>query len=135
MGVGVAMADVVDALARASVAVSTKGPPGSGPLDDSSYRIDLGTLAAHPADARLIADAAAAHLRARDLAIEAVASTDTATLHLTSLLAHRLQLPMVYVRAQAKTHGLERELEGDLPTGARVLLFADPDAPPDVLLH
>ena len=42
-----------------------------------------------------------------------------------ALLAERLNLPFVYVRATAKEHGRQNMVEGDVKKGARVLMIED----------
>ncbi len=42
-----------------------------------------------------------------------------------ALLAERLNLPFVYVRAKAKEHGRQNMVEGDVKKGARVLMIED----------
>jgi orotate phosphoribosyltransferase len=42
-----------------------------------------------------------------------------------ALLADRLDLPFVYVRAQAKSHGRQNLIEGELKSGQRALVIED----------
>jgi orotate phosphoribosyltransferase len=41
------------------------------------------------------------------------------------LVADSLHLPFVYVRATAKSHGLENLIEGELPENAKVIVIED----------
>ena len=54
-----------------------------------------------------------------------IAAVATAGIPFGALLADALDLPLAYVRATAKAHGLKRQIEGNLPPGGEVLLFED----------
>jgi len=68
--------------------------------------------------ARLVAD----RLSGR---IDVIAGTETAGIPFASWLADRLDLPMVYVRKKAVGWGVNAQIEGDLPPGARCLVVDD----------
>ena len=76
-----------------------------------------------PALRRQIADALAQ--RAKELSSTLVAGTSTAGIPWAALVADALDLPMVYVRAEAKKHGMGRRVEGPSARGHRVLLLED----------
>jgi len=57
--------------------------------------------------------------------INCIAAVATAGIAHGMLLADRLKLPFVYVRATAKNHGLKNLIEGKLPRPARVLVIED----------
>lgn len=54
-----------------------------------------------------------------------VAGVATAGIPHGALLADRLKLPFVYVRAKAKEHGRQNLIEGELKSGQRVLVIED----------
>jgi orotate phosphoribosyltransferase len=54
-----------------------------------------------------------------------VAGVATAGIPHGMLLADALKTPFVYVRASAKDHGRRNLIEGELPTGAKVLVVED----------
>src|SRR6478735_5380459 len=56
---------------------------------------------------------------------DCVAGGETAGIPFAALLADRLSLPMIYVRKQPKGHGRNAQIEGEMPTGARVLVIED----------
>jgi orotidine 5'-phosphate decarboxylase subfamily 1/orotate phosphoribosyltransferase len=56
---------------------------------------------------------------------DVIAGTATAGIPHATLLAHRLRLPLVYVRGESKGHGRSKRIEGHLPAGARVVLIED----------
>jgi len=57
--------------------------------------------------------------------IDVIAGGETAGIPLASWLAERLNLPMIYVRKKPKGYGKQRQTEGMLKPGQRVLLFED----------
>jgi orotate phosphoribosyltransferase len=63
--------------------------------------------------------------RARTLAPTLIAGTATAGIPWAAFVAAELDLPMAYVRAEAKKHGMGRQVEGPEVKGQRVLLLED----------
>jgi orotate phosphoribosyltransferase len=55
----------------------------------------------------------------------AIAGTATAGIPWAAWIADRLDLPMLYVRSQAKDWGQQRAVEGIAPEGARVCVVED----------
>lgn len=84
-------------------------------------RLTLG----HPPVRARIADGFAALVREHGYALDAVAGTATAGIPHAAWLAERLDLPMVYVRGEAKEHGRGRQIEGGLSDEARVVVVED----------
>lgn len=92
----------------------------------SGYYLDLRLVPSHPEVYRQALDAY------RQMAgevgtdnFEAVGGVATSGLVMSSPLAIFLGKPMVYVRREEKGHGTRRLVEGDVPTGSRVLLVDD----------
>lgn len=56
---------------------------------------------------------------------DAVAGVATGAIPQGALVADELSLPFVYVRSKPKDHGLENLIEGDLRTGAKVVVVED----------
>jgi len=56
---------------------------------------------------------------------DAVAGVATGAIAQGALVADELALPFVYVRSKPKDHGLENLIEGDLRTGAKVVVVED----------
>jgi orotate phosphoribosyltransferase len=54
-----------------------------------------------------------------------VVAADADGIPIAACLADKLSLPMAYVRARPKTHGLEHQIEGKVHPGAKALLVAD----------
>lgn len=54
-----------------------------------------------------------------------VGGTATAAIPWAAFLAHELNLPMIYIRPEKKEHGAGRQVEGDLPSGKKVLIVED----------
>ncbi len=57
--------------------------------------------------------------------INCIAAVATAGIAHGMLLADRLNLPFVYIRAHAKNHGMKNLIEGKLPQHAKVLVIED----------
>lgn len=56
---------------------------------------------------------------------EAIAGVATGAIPQGALVADELNLPFVYVRSKPKDHGLENLIEGELETGAKVVVVED----------
>lgn len=74
---------------------------------------------------RLIADSFVEQIKAHYPAVEVIAGTATAGIPHAAWVAERLDLPMIYVRSQAKGHGKTNQIEGMVTPGARVVLIED----------
>jgi len=59
------------------------------------------------------------------LSTEAVAGVATGAIPQGALVADMLGLPFMYVRSEAKSHGLENLIEGEVRTGQKVLVIED----------
>ena len=57
--------------------------------------------------------------------LDVIAGTATAGIPHATTLADRLNKPLIYVRAIAKTHGMGNQIEGQLTEGQNVLLIED----------
>ena len=57
--------------------------------------------------------------------IDVIAGTATAGIPLATTLADRLNKPLIYVRASAKSHGMGNQIEGPLTSGKNVILVED----------
>ena len=57
---------------------------------------------------------------------EVIAGVATGAIAQGALVADLLGLPFVYVRPQAKDHGMGNQIEGELPQGSKVLVIEDP---------
>ncbi len=57
--------------------------------------------------------------------IDAIAGVATAGIPQASLVAKALNLPLVYVRSNAKKHGMKNMIEGDLKINSNVLVIED----------
>ena len=56
---------------------------------------------------------------------DVIAGVATGAIAQGALVADKLHKPFVYVRSQAKDHGLGNLIEGDLPEGSKVLVIED----------
>lgn len=57
--------------------------------------------------------------------VELIAGVATAGIPQAALIAERMRLPMIYVRAQAKEHGKGNQIEGRAHAGQKVVLIED----------
>lgn len=57
--------------------------------------------------------------------VEAIAGVATGAIPQGALVADELNLPFVYVRSKPKDHGLENLIEGEMETGAKVVVVED----------
>jgi orotate phosphoribosyltransferase len=57
--------------------------------------------------------------------IDGIAGVATAGISWGVMAADQLKLPFVYVRPKPKEHGLGNQLEGEMPSGSRVLVVED----------
>ncbi len=79
----------------------------------------------HPDARSFIADALAMRLKTLHVEPDMIAGTATAAIGWAALVADRLELPFVYVRAKAKEHGAKKRIEGDLPPDKHVVVVED----------
>lgn len=54
-----------------------------------------------------------------------IAGVATAGIPHAALVAHLLELPMIYVRPKPKDHGTSQQIEGELPKNAEVVMIDD----------
>jgi len=82
-------------------------------------------LMSYPQYRNKVARGFATLLEQKGYAPEVVAGTATAGIPHAAWLSNLLELPMVYVRGQAKQHGKESRIEGRLTAGQKVVLVED----------
>ena len=80
---------------------------------------------AYPAVRHGLTDGFVARLDAHDLQPSVIVGTATAGIPHAAWLAHRLDLPMAYVRSKPKAHGRGNQIEGRLESGQRVVIIED----------
>ncbi len=77
-------------------------------------------------DAReTIADAFVETIETLQWCPDVIAGTATAGIPHAAWVAHKMRLPMVYVRASSKQHGKQNQIEGRISAGQRVVLIED----------
>lgn len=82
-------------------------------------------LISHPKERQAVVKAFADLVSEKNLDPEYIGGTATAAIPWAAFLAYELNLPMVYIRPEKKEHGAGRQVEGDLPSGKRVLIVED----------
>lgn len=80
---------------------------------------------AHPAVRTFIKNALADAIRQQYPSAEVIAGVATAGIPQGALVAEVLGLPYCYVRPEPKTHGMGKQIEGQLEAGARVVVLED----------
>jgi orotate phosphoribosyltransferase len=82
-------------------------------------------ILSHPPMRSRVAAAFAAAVKNRFEQTECLAAVATGAIGHAALAADRLNLPMVYVRPEPKSHGLENRIEGVLPKESKTLVIED----------
>lgn len=82
-------------------------------------------LISHPSARKKIVEGFVEMIREQNLKPEFLGGTATAAIPWAAFLAHELNLPMIYIRPEKKAHGANKQIEGDLPFGKRVLIVED----------
>ncbi|MES0854841.1 orotate phosphoribosyltransferase [Geobacillus sp. G4] len=80
---------------------------------------------AYPDVRRTIADGLAELIRTQFPEADLIAGTATAGIPHAAWVSERLELPMCYVRSQAKAHGKGKQIEGQAEPGQRVVVIED----------
>ncbi|AKM18462.1 Orotate phosphoribosyltransferase [Geobacillus sp. 12AMOR1] len=80
---------------------------------------------AYPDVRRTIADGLAELIRTHFPKADLIAGTATAGIPHAAWVSERLELPMCYVRSQAKAHGKGKQIEGKAEPGQRVVVIED----------
>ncbi|MDD5623838.1 MAG: orotate phosphoribosyltransferase [Candidatus Peribacteraceae bacterium] len=79
----------------------------------------------HPDARKFVVDALVSRVHALPVEPDVIAGTATAAIGWAALVADRMHLPFVYVRAKAKDHGTKKLIEGDLRPDKHVVLVED----------
>lgn len=79
----------------------------------------------YPEQRSFIANCLVAMIRTHYVGVELIAGVATGAIAPAALVADRLQLPMVYVRSQPKSHGLESQIEGFAHEHQKTVIIED----------
>lgn len=82
-------------------------------------------LYSHPEARSQVVDALASTVKSLHVPADVIAGTATAAIGWAALVADRLELPFVYVRAKPKEHGAKKRIEGDLAPHKHVVVVED----------
>lgn len=82
-------------------------------------------IISHPETRNFIIDSLVALIREQFPEVEVIAGTATAGIPHAAVIAHQMNLPMIYVRSAAKGHGTKSAIEGRLPENAKVVMIED----------
>ena len=93
----------------------------------SPYYIDLRMIPGDPRGLQTVIEIYERMVRSKVgiTSFDRIAGVPTAGIPYASILAYRLSKPFLYVRTEAKAHGAERRVEGQLLPGDRVVLVDD----------
>ncbi len=79
----------------------------------------------HPEARDFVVQALVSRVKALHVPPDVIAGTATAAIGWAALVADRMKLPFVYVRAKAKEHGAKKRIEGDLKPDQCVVVIED----------
>lgn len=79
----------------------------------------------HPEARSFFVQALVSRVKSLHVPPDVIAGTATAAIGWAALVADRLGLPFVYVRAKAKEHGAKKRIEGDLKLEKHVVVVED----------
>ena len=79
----------------------------------------------HPEARNFVVDALCGRIKSLHVPPDVIAGTATAAIGWAALVADRMQLPFVYVRAKAKEHGAKKRIEGDLKQDQHIVVVED----------
>ncbi len=79
----------------------------------------------HPEARSIVVDALCSRVRTLHVEPDVIAGTATAAIGWAALVADRMKLPFVYVRAKPKEHGAKKRIEGDLKPDKHVVVIED----------
>lgn len=82
-------------------------------------------IISHPKSRTKIENALVEVIQEQFSNVEVIAGTATAGIPHASIIAHILNIPMVYVRSSPKDHGKQNAIEGDFNPGAKVVMVED----------
>jgi orotate phosphoribosyltransferase len=91
----------------------------------SPIYVDNRCLIFHPEAWHDVIEALSSDIEARKIEFDVIAGVETAGIPHASALAYRLNMPNIFVRKQAKTHGTKNRVEGGDVRNKRVLLIED----------
>lgn len=91
----------------------------------SPFYCDNRKTLAYPHVRTFVKEQLADIIRRRYPRVTAIAGVATGAIAQGALVADALELPMCYVRAKAKDHGMGNLIEGTLPEGAKVVVVED----------
>lgn len=86
---------------------------------------DNRVMYSHPDARDFVVSALVSRIKALHVEPDVIAGTAMAAIGWAALVADRMKLPFVYVRAKAKEHGAKKRIEGQLKPGQDVVVVED----------
>jgi len=90
---------------------------------ESKIYIDLRAILSHPRELKSLVKLCCRVVG--ELEFDILAGVESSGIPLATALALELEKPMIYVRKEAKGHGLRKKVEGDVQPGAKALIVDD----------
>lgn len=91
----------------------------------SPYYVDLRLLPSYPELFNQATDLAERLVQNLDLSFDSICAVPTGGLPFGTLLAHKLEKPLTYVRKEGKSHGERCKIEGEMNEGDELLVVDD----------
>lgn len=82
-------------------------------------------IMSYPNERKMIADSFSTLIKEKFPQTEVIAGTATSGIPYAAWISHELDLPMIYSRAETKSHGKQKAVEGLLEEGQKVILIED----------
>jgi orotate phosphoribosyltransferase len=82
-------------------------------------------LLSRPIERTSVRDCFVEEIKSRYPDVQILAGVATGAIGMAALIAQALELPMIYVRSEAKKHGLTNMIEGDVDSGQNVVVIED----------
>lgn len=90
----------------------------------SPFYLDNRLLLSHPKERQIIVN----HMTDKVVEIgipDMIAGVATAGIPYAAIIADKLNLPMVYIRPEPKSHGMQKQLEGEVQLGQKTIIVED----------
>ena len=113
--------EVIELLRRSNCIKLGKFVLSSGA--ESSIYIDLRSILSHPREFKLLVKLCSKSIE--NLNFDILAGIESSGIPLATALALEHEKPMIYVRKEAKAHGLAKRIEGDIFLDGRALIIDD----------
>jgi len=91
----------------------------------SPIYIDLRIIPSFPNVFDLVAEAYISTIKRMEIPVDTIVGIPVGGLPIATLISYKLKKPLIYVRKEAKTHGLGKKIEGNLGKRQNLLIIDD----------